>query len=75
MTHAASREVKFDPRYVESLLLDESNIKFQEYAAGCTLSRQYSNIPENSIAAHVADIVFPLTCTTFTLKLSIPLIS
>ena len=55
-----SNQVNFDPRYVVSLLLDESNIQSRDYAAGRELLRKYSKIPEDEIAAHAANIVrFP----------------
>lgn len=54
---ANSKQVDFDSRYVESLLLDESNIQSQDYAAGRELLRVYSEIPEQELASHVAEIV------------------
>ena len=54
---ANSKQVDFDSRYVESLLLDESNIQSQDYAAGRELLRVYSKIPEQELASHVAEIV------------------
>jgi len=47
----------FDLRYVESLLIDESNIQSSVYAAGRELLQNYSKIPENEIASHVVDVV------------------
>ncbi|MDI1493410.1 MAG: hypothetical protein OHK93_005199 [Ramalina farinacea] len=51
-----SQQIQFDPRYVASLLLDEANIVSANFAAGRELLRQYSKIPENELASHVADI-------------------
>lgn len=52
-----SKQVNFDLRYVESLLIDESNIQSSVYAAGRELLQNYSKIPENEIASHVVDVV------------------
>ena len=54
---ANSKKVTFDSRYVQSLLLDESNIQSLDYASGRELLRFYSKIPEQELATHVADIV------------------
>ncbi len=51
------QQVAFDARYVESLLLDKSNITARDYAGGLDLLRNYSKIPEEEITSHVADIV------------------
>ena len=55
-----SKQVTFDERYVESLILDESKIQYADYAAGRELLLSYSHIPEEQIPSHVADIVSPL---------------
>lgn len=55
----SSKQVGFDARYVESLLLDESNIKSEDYTAGLDLLRNYSLIPDNQIVSHVVEIVCP----------------
>ncbi|KAL8953259.1 MAG: hypothetical protein Q9222_000864 [Ikaeria aurantiellina] len=57
MTTEASKQVGFDVRYVESLLLDESNIKSQDHAAGLELLRKYSSIPEHQLVSHVVKVV------------------
>lgn len=49
--------VAFDERFVESLLLDRSNIQHPAFAAGRELLLSYSHIPLENIPAHVADIV------------------
>ena len=68
MTTSDSKQVAFDSRYVEELLLDESNIASRDYAVGLELLRSYSKIPEGEIASHVAQIVsllfFPPVPTT-----------
>ena len=57
MSDQKKEQVAFDARYVESLLLDESNITSRDYAAGLDLLRNYSKIPEEQISSHVAEIV------------------
>lgn len=57
MSDPKKDQVAFDARYVESLLLDESNIASRDYATGLDLLRNYSNIPEEQITSHVAEIV------------------
>ncbi|KAI4259831.1 MAG: hypothetical protein L6R42_004370, partial [Xanthoria sp. 1 TBL-2021] len=52
----SSKQVGFDARYVEALLLDESNIKSPDYTAGLELLRKYSGIPEDQLVSHVAEI-------------------
>ena len=52
-----SNHVAFDERFVESLILDESNIQNPDFAAGRELLLSYSHIPVARIPAHVADIV------------------
>ena len=54
---ASTKPIEFDRRYINSLLLDETNIHSRQYAAGCELLRKYSHIPEDHIVAHIADIV------------------
>ena len=54
---STSKQVSFDSRYVESLLLDESNIQSGLYATGRELLKQYSKIPDDKIASHVASVV------------------
>lgn len=57
MTVEHSKQVGFDARYVESLLLDNSNIKSQDYTTGLELLRNYSGIPEDLVVSHVSEIV------------------
>ncbi|KAL8662118.1 MAG: hypothetical protein Q9202_005010 [Teloschistes flavicans] len=56
MPAQGSKQVSFDSRYVEALLLDESSVKFQDFAGGRALLRDYSKIPEDQIAGHVSEI-------------------
>lgn len=51
------KQVNFDPRYIESLLLDESELQSSVYATGRELLRSYSRVPDDKIASHVADVV------------------
>ncbi|KAL8969997.1 MAG: hypothetical protein Q9183_001725 [Haloplaca sp. 2 TL-2023] len=55
MAVESSKQVSFDERYVEKLLLDESNIKSRDYSAGLELLRKYSGIPEDQLVSHVAE--------------------
>ena len=57
MAVEASKQVGFDTRYVEALLLDKSNIKSRDYTTGLELLRNYSGIPENQLVSHVSEIV------------------
>ncbi|KAL8957979.1 MAG: hypothetical protein Q9193_004874 [Seirophora villosa] len=57
MSGEHSKQVGFDPRYVENLLLDESYIKSRDHTAVLELLRKYSNIPEDQLVFHVAEIV------------------
>ncbi|KAL8782575.1 MAG: hypothetical protein Q9213_005253 [Squamulea squamosa] len=47
--------VFFEPRYIQDLHLDESNIRYEDYATGRALLRDQSKIPENQLVAHVAE--------------------
>ena len=52
-----SGHVVFEERFVESLLLDEANVKHTEYAAGRELLLSYSHLPEETLPSHVVEIV------------------
>ena len=54
------KQVTFDERYVESLLLEKSEIQYADYAAGRELLLSYSHIPEDKISSHVVNIVSAL---------------
>lgn len=54
---SSSKQINFDERYVESLLLDKSKIQYADYAAGRELLLSYSQIPEEELPLHVAEIV------------------
>ena len=46
----------FDPRFIQSLLLDKFNLKSKDYASGVEVVLKNSKIPEDEIASHIVDI-------------------